>query len=641
VAGGTPGDIFAAAVGTIEVDRGYGPDVLQIDEAGIQRRVEATVPSDPYPLLPNPPQAPTDSPAGVTFQFIYEGEGTGLANPQLTIRADNTASTAPDQYDLSLVTDNDVAKFNLARLDSIGVSGIRNVAVEGDLLTAITAVANNFFTPGAASDPPGGIRLPSDALAGIAIRDEAPSAGIQAKSIQAVAFGSHSAWGRTFTGADSWGGMAADLLAPGTAIVPANDTFRVPFADQPNQQVAFFFDSAPYGGYFDDRSLVLTVQNLVEWNGVSGAGMANVTTPSNAARGAVTALIQIVQPVDAFGYAEPSQVRQVAFDGDGASLSTWQPITGSITSTGPLGDLRLNEGYASSLDITAPSIFGSVDLGGSLSGVVQTTGLRIDPITGATSQIPADLGRLFVKQTYFGPVLSDTTFQVEGGLLHGGELLVGGNLVSQTNIVGGISGTLAVLGDITGEVTVDGDLTGQVIVLGTIATPGGLAIHGGLRDGGVLAVQGDVSGPLEIDGGIDPSSALIAGGNLGSVAAPLAIHGAVRGIFAALGDVTTNWPLDSRHALFYGVSLSASSNSQAQANAAAIDAAFSALDAEGIDFSGKSLLVDLVNGELSLAIVPTPTTNDDRDGFPGFPASSPGNSALDQVSDEMAAPFMF
>ncbi|MGH7139866.1 MAG: hypothetical protein ACREHD_29355, partial [Pirellulales bacterium] len=353
---------------------------------------------------------------------------------------------------------------------------------------------------------------------------------------------------------------------------------------------------------------------------------------------AVTAIIQIVQPVDEHGHAQNSQVQQITFIGDGASLTTQQPITGSIASTGPLGDLSLNEGYGNSLNIVAPSIFGSVDLGGPLSGIVETTGLRIDPITGATSDVPADVGRLYVSQTHFGPVLSDTTFHIEGGLLEGGGLLVGGNLIGQTTIDGGIGGTLAVRGNIRSEVVVNGALTGQVIILGTIAEPGSLTIHGGLRDGGLLAVQGDVSGPLEIDGGIDAASALIAGGNLGGTTAPLVINGGVQGILAALGAVTTNRPLDTRHALFYGSSLATSSSSQAQGDASAIHSAFSALDGEGIDLIGESLLAELKSGELSLAVVPTSNADAGDNDSPGGPSSNNGDAGFDRFFEDFAEP---
>ena len=128
VDGGTPGTVTAGRIGTIGVYGGYGPIVARIEENGIQRLIEAAVPSTPFPTPP-PPPAPTPaiSPMGITFQYFYEGlvspsvdglnPSANLANPQVTIRMDNaTGSTAADQFDLSLVTYNDTAKFNLARL---------------------------------------------------------------------------------------------------------------------------------------------------------------------------------------------------------------------------------------------------------------------------------------------------------------------------------------------------------------------------------------------------------------------------------------------------------------------------------------------------------------------------------------------
>src|SRR5208283_1917317 len=116
VDGGTPGTVVAGQIGTIGVYAGYGPVVAQIEENSIQRRIEAAVPSAPFPT-PLPPPAPTPavSPTGVTFQYFYEGlysptvEGlnpsTNLVNPQLTARVTNaTGNTGPDQFDFSLVT---------------------------------------------------------------------------------------------------------------------------------------------------------------------------------------------------------------------------------------------------------------------------------------------------------------------------------------------------------------------------------------------------------------------------------------------------------------------------------------------------------------------------------------------------------
>ncbi|HET6879941.1 MAG TPA: hypothetical protein VFI31_07290 [Pirellulales bacterium] len=258
-------------------------------------------------------------------------------------------------------------------------------------------------------------------------------------------------------------------------------------------------------------------------------------------------------------------------------------------------------------------------------------------------------------------------------MLDDGQLIVGGNLLSQTTIDGGISGTLAVkgnvvgvvgnahpgpqssvpggitangrlagqllvLGNITSSVLVNGDVTGQAVVLGTVANPGSLAVHGGIKDGGVLALQGNVSGSLVIDGGIDAESALIAGGNLGSTAMPFQLNGPMQGILAAIGGITTNRPLDSRHAAFYGASLGASTNTQALSNASAINSAFGALDADDIDLIGQSLLVALKNGQLALTVAPLPNDNDgdsDNDSGGGGPWQD-GAQGFDSFFQELA-----
>ena len=77
VAGGTPGTISAGSIGTIGVHGGYGPVIAQIRENGIQRRLDADLPDNPYPN-PDPTALPSPSGASyVNFQFFYEGTGTG------------------------------------------------------------------------------------------------------------------------------------------------------------------------------------------------------------------------------------------------------------------------------------------------------------------------------------------------------------------------------------------------------------------------------------------------------------------------------------------------------------------------------------------------------------------------------------
>jgi Ca2+-binding RTX toxin-like protein len=598
VTGGTPGNIVAGHVGTIQTAAGYGPFVLQVNENGTQRRAELAVPSNPYPLLVNPPQLPPPRvPATATVQYLYESGS--LANPQLTARVTSTSGTA-DQFDLSLTTYNDTAKFNLARLDAVGVSGIRNIAIEGDLLTSVSAAAQAAFT---LSNTTGGIRLPLDVLASVGVRDYAPNNSIQARSIQALAFGSHSkTTGQIFTGATSQGSDAAILLVSGTAIVQANDTFRVPFADLPTQQVGLFLVTDHSGGHFDDHSILLTVEGVSVPNGTMTA---NVVTPSNAARGAATALVTVVPTYDHDGHLQNSVVQSIAIRGDGAAIQTEQLITQLITGTGSLGDLTLKEGNNTPLNVTAANIFGSVDLGGALAGTVQTTGIRTDPITGAQSAAAADLGRLFLTFTDRGPVLTATTLHAENpGLL--GRLIVRGNLISQAIFDGGISGVVAIQGDVSGTLALDrdghpvrlggivsnGPVRGQLVVLGNAV--GNVVVHGPLQ-GGRLAVKGSALGNLEVDNGIDAGGALVVGGNAGNAAAgtTLTVSGDVLGILAVKGTVNLGKPVSTSHAAFYGTNLGTTDLT----SAAALDALFTdgglalSLDVNALDLGGLALIL--------------------------------------------------
>ncbi len=604
VAGGTPGNVTAGHVGTIRTYGGYGPYVLQVLENGIQRRVEAAVPGSPYPLLHSPPLAPVTSPAGVTFQYIYESGS--LANPQLTVRVTNGSPVA-DQYDLSLVTYNDVAKFNLARLDAAGVSGVRNVAVEGDLLPAVTAGAASFFMlPGNAIDAtPAGVRLGQDVLAGVAVRDYAPNGFIQAAGIQAVAFGSHTRPdGRSEPGAAAHQDDAARLLTAGTAVVQASDTFRVPFADLPAQQVGFFLDTDEHGGHFDNNNIAFIVQGVGAPNTTLTG---NVVTPSNVARGAVTALVSAAKTFDAHGNLEDSVVQTVDLRGDGASFLTEQFIAAGVTSTGPLGDLTYQADHGIT-NVTAPSIFGSILPNGPITGTVQTTGQRVDPISGVTSPVPADLGRLFVVMTDKGPVLTTTTMTVKGPGLSG-RLVVRGNLVSQVSSDGGISGVVAVGGNVAetnaadknghavrlGGITSSGPISGQIVVLGTLA--GDLTARGGLK-GGRIAVRGDIVGNVDIEGSLDAASALVSGGKIGDAAAGTTLTaGDVQGILAAEGSINLGKPANTGKAAFFGGNL----RSTDPTDTAAVDAVFTnnhlalGFDLGGLDLGGLALILSNLN----------------------------------------------
>ncbi|MHB8523978.1 MAG: beta strand repeat-containing protein [Limisphaerales bacterium] len=589
VAGGTPGYIIAGHVGTIAVYGGFGPFVLNVVENGIQRYVEATPPGQPYPIQDPASVALGPQQTGyVNFQFFYESGS--LANPQLTIQVTNGVGTTRDHYDLSLLTYSDAAKFNLARLDASGVAGVRNVVVEGDLLTAVTPQAAGFFklvwpsTTPTLDSTPAGIRLPSENLAGVSIRDYVPNGYIQVRSVQAVAFGSYTANdGRLLTGVSAHPDNASALFATGTIFVPAADIFRVAFADLSTQQVALFLVTDPHGGHFDDESVLFAVQSVVAAN---VTGTANIVTPSNVARGAATALVTAMPAFDKNGNIKESVIQTIAIRGDGASIQTKQWISKAITSTGSLGDLTLTASPGIT-DVTAPSIFGSIT-GAPVIGTIQTTGLRTDPITGLVTNVSADLGRLYVAFTEHGvPYVTTSVVAVKGGGLSG-RIISRGNLVSQITSDGGISGVIAVQGNLgtsvgtarLGGLLSNGTTSGEIVVLGNVL--GNVTLHGGLKSGR-LAIAGSVLSNLSIDGGVDVGSAIVCRGSIGNATAGTTFTlDSLKGILAVEGNVSFSKSPNTKSALFYQTNLETSS-----ANSSALEAIFTN--------GGQPLLFDLTN----------------------------------------------
>ena len=364
-----------------------------------------------------------------------------LANPQWTGRITNNVSAAPGQYDLSLVTHNDYAKFNLARLDATGVAGVHNIAVEGDVLVKVSTPAAAFFQ---GFSYPAGIRLPLDTVAGVGVRDFVPDNTIQVKSIQAIAFGSHRTWyGRIETGAQASGNDAKSLLTKGTAMVLGNDTYRVPFGDVATQKVQLFTVTDKKGGKFESKGVVLSVQSVTSANSKLKA---NSVTPSNPERGAVTAMVRYVGALDKYRQTANSLLQSIDLLGDGGSIETKAKVslTFSITSAGPLGDVSLLKSQ-SLFNLTAPGIFGSLRIGGGITGVVQTTGIRIDPITLQTSSVSADFGRIYVDTSHGTPVVTSTQIMARG---------LSGKLVSRGNLISGIFTSAGVF---TGDIDVQGD----------------------------------------------------------------------------------------------------------------------------------------------------------------------------------------
>jgi hypothetical protein len=598
VAGGMPGWLQAGYIGNIAVYGGFGPVVLRYMEHGVERQVEMATASVPFPL---PDYNATAGSEYVNVQYFYEGTMTRasgtLANPQWTGRITNNVSAAPGQYDLSLVTYNDFAKFNLARLDAIGVAGVHNIAVEGDVLVKVSTPAAAFF-PGFSYAA--GIRLPLDRLAGIGVRDFIPDNTIQVKSLQAIAFGSHRTWyGRIETGAKASGNDAKSLLVKGTAMVLGNDTYRVPFSDVATQRVQLFTVTDKKGGKFESKGVVLTVQGVTAPNSTLKA---NVMTASNSARGAVTALVRYVRTFDKYRQNSNSVLQSIDLWGDGGSIETKANVssTFSITSAGALGDVSLSKSQ-SLFNLTAPSIFGSLRIGGGITGVVQTTGLRIDPITLLTSTVNADFGRIYVDTSGRTPILTSTEIRTRG---LSGKLVSRGNLISGVLTSGGVfTGEIDVQGDFgallspsgsllaksVGGLFIDGPLKGNIVVLGQIL--GGMQLNYGLT-GGHIAALGGIAGSLLIKGGLDTSSAIVSGGTIGSTSlgTQFNVKGDNLGILAAMGAMN----------FASGPPKGAVINNATGLSAAAIDAIFTEnglrlnLDFNALDFGGLySILTDL------------------------------------------------
>jgi hypothetical protein len=614
VLGGTPGAIISRTIGTVGTYGGYGAVVAQIKENGIERRLEAAVPGVPYPqpiaLFSDPASAATHvSPAGVNFQYLYEGlasnNGT-LANPQLTLRvSNNTGNTSPDQFDVSLVTWSDRADFNLARLDAgsginHGVSGIRNVDIEGNLLSTVTPAAEAFFSLPSAI---GGIRLPQDRVASVAVRDHADAGAVTAASIRGLAFGSLTSGGTTLTGAAANSAYASQLLAPGTAIVQAGtvnpydeDVFRVPFDDQRGQGVAFFMDDTRYASL--DGAAVDFVDEGSE-------------TSTGDPRGTVTALLTVNGPV--LTNTNSSFILAVDLAGDGGSLATAQPILSRITSTGPLGDLTVLSARGISANVTAPSIIGSIITSGPISGTIQTTGVRTDMTTDFSSPVPADFGRTIAAGP--GNVFGVTTVTTAQGQPIVGKIVSRGNLISQINAGGGISGAVASQGDIGGMldsaggkvvrfggVRANGDLSGDVVALGNIV--GDINIAGNLT--GRIAANGQASpyfgsggilGDINVLGSAGTAKncgVVISRGEIGdaNLKTGLTVTGGLtNGIFAAEGPITVLNQGNPSPAFILGDV----SDVPSDPNAVAIDSVFESTSGQPIMLFDKRSPLDLAN----------------------------------------------
>jgi hypothetical protein len=253
-----------------------------------------------------------------------------------------------------------------------------------------------------------------------------------------------------------------------------------------------------------------------------------------------------------------TEVSTVTFHGQGGSLTTAQPIDKAITSDGPLGDLILSASGGLPASVTAPSIFGNINVtNGGISGTIKTTG---------------DLGRVFTDSN--GNITSVTSIQTGGGGLTGtGQIIVGGNLISAVKIQSGMSANsiIAVQGDIGaiqtkngiavtvnkalirfGGITVStGGVDGQIVALGNVfgdinitgGLSGRIAVKGHNQEYGLPSGRSGILGNVSIGGGIGTTGAIAVGyqslGVLGDKTGgtQLSISGSDKGILAAEGGI--------------------------------------------------------------------------------------------------------
>jgi hypothetical protein len=243
-------------------------------------------------------------------------------------------------------------------------------------------------------------------------------------------------------------------------------------------------------------------------------------------------------------------------------------------------------------NLTASGIFGNINvISGSITGTIQTTGIRIDPLTGDQTTVNADIGQF----TY------DKNGAIDGVTVISAKLGISGRIISRGNLISAVSartfsGVIAVQGDIGvnltesvspaiagpaspltrfGGISIGGNDSGQIIALGNLF--GDLTITGTLS--GRIAVQGQAISGLDAgrDGilgnvrlrKITSTAAVISGGLIGDVAGGTAFKSSPikSGILAADGGI--NFAKGAKVAagnLF--------ANSLGTPNGAAIDAIF-------------------------------------------------------------------
>jgi hypothetical protein len=151
-------------------------------------------------------------------------------------------------------------------------------------------------------------------------------------------------------------------------------------------------------------------------------------------------------------------------------------------------------------DLTAPSVFGTLDVQkAGITGLVQTTGIRIDPINGTHTSVAADFGQLLLNASVnasVNPAVTTVTRIHSAGAISG-QIICRGNLVSQVIADNGLTGVISAQGDMG---TIQRDVNGiaATTASGGLTRYGGISIHG--NDSGKIIALGNIFGDVSISG---------------------------------------------------------------------------------------------------------------------------------------------
>ena len=555
IGGGSPGKIIAGSINYITVQAGYGNKVFQVIEGGVERQIQA-VPVAGGPLS-----------SSLQFAFCYDSSAPG--DPQLALKITNNGTATPHSFNLSLVVINAAAQFNLALALATGETGLSNLVVEGDIQFSATAAELNFLRlPSTART---GVVLPFDNITGVEVSGILPIMMVDVAGIEGFACGLvETPQGNVLNNLSFWRSLGKrdvvwKLLGSSPVIQAATDAFVIPFSEAHSVRLFAQCNSTP------------SVEYVMTLSDQSNHGM------------------QVIAAVTIVPGTQPT-VKSVTIAGDGASVACRYAV-GSITSTGTLGNVTVDgaAGLGNLGSITASGIFGNIQVtSGAITGTIQTTGVRIDPVTGDQTQVNSDIGQFTYGLN--GKVNGVTSIFAAGGMSSTGQIICRGNLISTVSMRGAFNGLVVVQGNLGailtnpdgspvlaksgklvrfGGINAGGLANGQIIVLGN--TFGDITIKGPLS--GRIAVQGaavtglnasrtGILGNLQISSGIGANGAVISGGMIGDAAA-----GTKFTLKKVLGFVAANGSVNLANAhVVPAAQLFA--NSQSNANGAAIDAVF-------------------------------------------------------------------